>query len=160
MKTDKRDSIASTILNYFLQLLGVAAFNWLLIYTTIHYWFQGFLFRITKVRYDAGPNFTKELYFILLIFALFCYFANRFILDLYHTKTAKQLIISMIIDYLVWPLQVFIMLVYNNIHIDAIVKDISTLLNVFVITILIVAKTVIAFKLLSGKTAKAEKAKS
>ena len=160
MKTDKRDSIASTILNYFLQLLGVAAFYWLLIYTTIHYWFQGFLIRITKVRYDAGPNFTKELYFILLIFALFCYFANRFILDLYHTKTAKQLIISMIFDYLVWPLQVFIMLVYNNMHIDAIVKDISTLVNVFLITILIVAKTVIAFKLLSGKIAKAEKAKS
>jgi hypothetical protein len=45
-------------------------------------------------------------------------------------------------------------------HIDTIVKDISTLLNVFVITILIVVKTVIAFKLLSGKTAKAEKAKS
>jgi hypothetical protein len=160
MKTDKRDTNASIILNYFLQLLGVAAFYWLLIYTTINYWFHGFIFKIAKVRYEAGPNFTKELYFILLIFALFCYFANRFILDLYHTKTAKQLIISMVFDYLVWPLQVLIMLVYNNMHIDTIVKDISTLLNVFVITILIVIKTVIAFKLLSGKTLKAEKAKS
>lgn len=160
MKTDKRDTTASIILNYFLQFLGVAAFYWLLIYTTINYWFHDFLFKITKVRYEAGVNFTKELYFILLIFALFCYFANKFILDLYHTKTGKQLIISMVFDYLVWPLQVLIMLVYNNMHIDAIVKDIGTLLNVFLITILIVLKTVIAVKLLSGKTAKAENAKS
>src|SRR5258708_21096502 len=134
MKTDNGDSIASIILNYLLQLLGVAAFYWLLIYTTIHYWLVNFLYRITKVVYDAGPNFTKELYLILLIFTLFCYFANRFLLDLYHRKTAKQLIISMVVDYLIWPLQVLIMLLYNNAHITALIKDISTLLNIFVIT--------------------------
>jgi len=154
----KRDSIATIVLNHFLQLLGVAGFYWLLIYTTIHYWFHGFLFRIAKLSYEAGPNFTQQLYLLLLIFSIFCYFANRFLLDLYHRKTAKQLLISILVDFLIWPLQVLIMLVYNNIHITHIVKDISTLYNVYIITALLIIKTVIAVKLLAGKTSSKEKA--
>lgn len=158
MKTDNRESIASTVLNYLLQLIGVAAFYWLLLYSTINYWLNKFVFKIAKVSYEAGPNFTKELYFILFIFTIFCYLANRFVLDLYHTKTAKQLIISIAADYLIWPLQVFIMLEYNNWHITSIVKDVSTLCNVFVLTFLVIIKNVIAVKLLSSKNSSKEKA--
>jgi hypothetical protein len=151
MKTDNRDSIASTILNYLLQLIGVAIFYWLLIYTTINFWFFSFLHTVTKVRYEAGPNFTRELYFLLLIYSLFCYFANRFLLDIYHRKTTRQLIISIVTDYFIWPLEVFIMLIYNNLHITSIVDNISTLYNIYLITLLLIIKNVIAVKILSAK---------
>ena len=148
---NNRDSAASTVLNYFLQLLGLAAFYWLLIYTTIYYWLGSFIHRLSKVAYDAGPNFTKQLYLLLLIFAIFCYLANRFLLDLYHRKTAIQLIISIFFDYLLWPLQIYIMIIWNNKHITNFVDDLSTIYNVFVITGLLIVKNVIAVKLLSKK---------
>jgi hypothetical protein len=156
MKTDNRDSIASTILNYLLQLLGVAGFYWLLIYTTIHFWFQTFIYKFSKVRYEAGPNFTKELYLLLLILSIFCYLANRFLLDIYHTKTAKQLIISIAVDYFIWPLQILIMILYNNIHIISFADNISTLFNIYVITALLILKNAIAVKLMSKKNSAAK----
>lgn len=146
---NNRNSIASAILNYLLQLIGVAAFYWLLIYTTINYWLRGFIYRIAKVRYEAGPNFTKELYMLLLIFVIFCYLANRFLLDVYHRNKTKQLIFSTIADYFIWPLQLLIMLIWNNTHIVHIVEDISTLYNVYVITALLIIKNLIAVKLMS-----------
>ena len=151
---DNRDgasSIASIFLNYLLQLIGVAVFYWVMIYTTIYYWLTGFLFKIAKVRYEAGPNFTKELYLLLLIFTIFCYLANRFLLDVYHRNTVKQLIISTIVDYLIWPLQLLIMMVWANTHIVSVVDDITTLLNVFVLTALLIIKNVIAVKLMNKK---------
>ena len=146
---NKRNSIASSILNVLLQLIGLAAFYWLLIYTTIYYWLNKFLFKIAKVRYEAGPNFTKELYLLLLIFAVFCYLANRFLLDVYHRRTARQLIISTIADYLIWPLQLVIMMVWANTHMVNVVDDITTLLNVYVLTALLIIKNVIALKLMN-----------
>ena len=148
----KRDSVASTILNYFLQLLGLAGFYWLMLYTTIHYWLRGFIFRFAKLNYDAGPNFTKQLYLLLLLYCVFCYLANRFLLNLYNRNTAGKLILSIILDYFIWPLQVLIMLLYNNIHITSVVKDVSTLYNVYIITALLIIKTVIFLKFLSGDT--------
>lgn len=146
---NNRNSVASSVLNYLLQLLEVALFYFLLLYTTIHYWLSGFMFKITKVRYEAGPNFTKELYLLLLIFVIFCYLANRFLLDVYHRNTAKQLILSTIADYFIWPLQLLIMLVWNNTHIVNVVNDVSTLYNVYVITALLVIKNLIALKLMN-----------
>lgn len=149
---NNRDSVASTVLNYLLQLLGVALFYWLLIYTSIHYWLTGFVYKFTKIRYEAGPNFTKELYVLLLIFVVFCYLANRFLLNIYHRNTSKQLIVSITIDYLIWPVQILIMITWNNMHIVSIADDVSTLYNVYIITGLLVIKNVLAAKLLSNKT--------
>ena len=146
---NNRGSAASSVLNYLLQLLGVALFYFLLIYTTIHYWLRGFVYKIAKVRYEAGPNFTKELYLLLLIFVIFCYLANRFLLDVYHRNRTKQLLFSTIADYLIWPLQLLIMLVWNNMHIVNVVDDVSTLYNVYVITALLILKNLIALKLMS-----------
>ncbi|MDO3624579.1 hypothetical protein [Mucilaginibacter sp. BT774] len=146
---NNRNSIVSSILNFLLQLLGVALFYWVLIYTTIYYWLSGFLYRIAKVRYEAGPNFTKELYLILLIFTIFCYLANRFLLDVYHRNTAKQFIISTIADYLIWPLQLFIMMFWANTHMVSVVDDITTLLNVYVLTGLLIVKNIIAVMLIN-----------
>lgn len=148
---NNRHSVATTVLNSLLQLLGVAIFYWLLIYTSIHYWLKGFVYKITKVRYEAGPNFTKELYLLLLIFVIFCYLANRFLLHIYHRNTAKQLIVSTIVDYLLWPLQLLIMLIWNNMHITTIADDVSSLYNVYLITALLVLKNVIAIKLTGSK---------
>ena len=158
MKTNNGNNGASTILNYLLQLIGVALFYWLLLYTTINFWFLDFVHTITKVRYEAGPHFTRELYILLFVYSVFCYLANRFLLDIYHRKTARQLIISIVVDYLIWPLQVWIMLIYNNAHRDAIVADISTLFNIYLITGLLIVKNVIAAKILSGKKVSVEKA--
>ncbi|HTD41028.1 MAG TPA: hypothetical protein VK671_10440 [Mucilaginibacter sp.] len=149
---NNRDSVASSVLNYFLQFLGVAIFYWLLIYTTIHYWLKGFVYKIAKVRYEAGPNFTKELYLLLLIFVIFCYLANRFLLDIYHRNTARQLVISIMVDYFVWPLQILIMLIWNNMHIVSIADDVSTLYNIYIVTGLLIVKNVIAIKLQGSKT--------
>lgn len=146
---NNRNSVASAILNYLLQLIGIAVFYWLLIYTTIHYWLRGFIYKIAKVRYEAGPNFTKELYLLLLIFVIFCYLANRFLLNVYHRNKAKQLILSTVADYLIWPLQLLIMLIWNNMHIVNVVDDVSTLYNVYVITALLIIKNLIAVKLIS-----------
>ena len=157
---NKRNSIASSILNVLLQLIGLAAFYWLLIYTTIYYWLNKFLFKIAKVRYEAGANFTKELYLLLLIFAVFCYLANRFLLDVYHRRTAKQLIISTIADYLIWPLQLVIMMVWANTHMVNVVDDITTLLNVYVLTALLIIKNVIALKLMNKNNDLSAKAKT
>jgi hypothetical protein len=158
MKTNNSNNAGSTILNYLLQLIGVALFYWLLLYTTINFWFLDFAHTITKVRYEAGPHFTRLLYTLLLVFSVFCYLANRFLLDLYHRKTARALIISIVVDYLIWPLQVWIMLLYNNWHITSIMDDISTLFNIYLITGLLIVKNVIAAKILSGKNSSVQKA--
>jgi hypothetical protein len=157
---NKRNSIASSILNFLLQLIGIALFYWALIYTTIYYWLTGFLYKIAKVRYEAGPNFTKELYFLLLIFAIFCYLANRFLLDVYHRKTARQLIISTIADYLIWPLQLLIIIIWGNKHMVNVVEDITTLLNVYVLTALLIVKNIIAVTLMNKKDHTSAKAKA
>ena|ERR1700761_1270929 len=158
MKTNNDNNAASTILNYLLQLIGVALFYWFLIYTTINFWFFNFVHTITKVRYEAGPNFTKELYILLLVYTLFCYLINRFLLDIYHPKNALALTISIVVDYLIWPLQIWIMLLYNNHHITTITDDISTLFNVYLITGFLIVKNAIAVKILSGKKASVQKA--
>ena len=157
---NNRSSIASSILNFLLQLVGVALFYWVLIYTTIYYWLTGFLYKIAKVHYEAGPNFTKELYLLLLIFTIFCYLANRFLLDVYHRNTARQLIISTIVDYLIWPLQLFIMIIWANKHMVSVVDDITTLLNVYVLTALLIIKNVIALKLMNKNNDLSAKAKT
>jgi len=157
---NKRDSIASSVLNFLLQLIGLAAFYWVLIYTTIYYWLAKFLYRTAKVRYEAGPNFTKQLYLLLLIFAIFCYLANRFLLDLYHRGTARQLIISTIADYLIWPLQLVIMMIWANTHMVSVMGDIATLLNVYVLTALLIIKNVIALMLMNKNNNLSTKAKA
>lgn len=157
---NNRNSIASAILNYLLQLIGIAVFYWLLIYTTIHYWLRGFIYKIAKVRYEAGPNFTKELYLLLLIFVIFCYLANRFLLDVYHRNKARQLILSTIADYLIWPLQLLIMLIWNNSHIVNVVDDVSTLYNVYVITALLIIKNLITVKLIGNNNGVNSQARS
>ncbi|HEY9001656.1 MAG TPA: hypothetical protein VIM89_09915 [Mucilaginibacter sp.] len=146
---NNRNSIASTILNYLLQLIGVAAFYWFILYTTTTYWLHGFLLKISKVRYEDNSNFTTQLYMLLLIYVIFCYLANRFLLDLYHRRTARQLILSIIVDYLIWPLQILIVLIWNNTHIVNIIVDASVLFNVYIITALLIVKSVITLKLIN-----------
>jgi len=149
MENTRRNSASSTVLNYLLQLIGVALFYWLMIYTTIYFWLYNYLHSTAKVNYEGNPNFTKELYLLLLLFSLFCYVANRFFLDLYHRKTAKQLIISIIADYLIWPIALSIVIFYDNKFHTTIVYDISRVFNIYLVTALLVIKNIVAAMLLS-----------
>ena len=124
-----------------------------MIYTTIYYWLHTYLHKTAKVDYEAGPDFTKMLYLLLLLFCLFCYVANRFFLDLYHRKTAKQLIISIVVDYLIWPIGLSIVILYDNTFHTTIVANVSKLFNIYIITGLLIVKNIIAARLLS-KTAR------
>jgi hypothetical protein len=149
MENTRSNSLLTTVLNYLLQLIGVGLFYWLMIYTTIYYWLYTYLHKTAKVTYEGGPNFTKELYLLLLLFSLFCYVANRFFLDLYHRKTVKQLIISIVVDYLIWPIALSIVIFYDNKFHTTIIYNVSKLFNIYIITALLVIKNIIAARLLS-----------
>jgi hypothetical protein len=152
MKKLNRDQVASIVLKYLLHLLIIAGFYWLLLYTTTSFWLDTFFYKFTKLRYAAaGPEFTEQLYLLLLIYTLFCYAANNFLLDIYHRKTAKQLAISMIADFLLLPLEILLMIIYNNLTIKTHLGDIGTVYNIYLITILLVIKNIIAAKFLSAK---------
>ena len=149
METTRRNSAFTTVLNYLLQLIGVALFYWVMIYTTIYFWLYNYLHTTAKVNYEGNPNFTKELYILLLLFSLFCYVANRFFLDLYHRKTIRQLIISIVVDYLIWPIALSVVIFYDNKFHTTIVYDVSRLLNIYIITALLVIKNIVAARLLA-----------
>jgi hypothetical protein len=157
---NNRNSVAATVLNLLLQLIGVAAFYWFVLYTTTGYWLEGFARRITKVRYEPASNFNEQLFTLLLIYVIFCYLANRFLLDLYHRRTARQLVLSIVADYLIWPLQIFIVLIWNNTHIVNIIVDASALFNVYIMTALLIIKSLIALKLMSKGNAPDSQARS
>jgi hypothetical protein len=158
-KTTTRDQVATNVLNYLLQLLSVAAFYFVLLYSIITFWF-GLINKINKLYYTDTPNFNQQINYLLIIFSLFCYVANRFMLDLYHREKAKQLIISIIADLLIVPLGIFIMIVYNNLTVKtAHVMD-TTVYNIYLITVLVVIKELIASKLLSKKEVPGKKLNS
>ena len=151
MKTANLDKTASVILKYLLHLLGVALFYFCLFYTSTSFWLHQLLEEFTRVPYVSTPNFHEQIYHLLIIYSLFCYFANNFILDLYHKNKLKQLLISIIADMLILPLGILIMIIYNNTvgkHQPALDTSIY---NIYVITILLVAKEFIAIKIISKK---------
>jgi apolipoprotein N-acyltransferase len=153
MKKLNRDQLASVVLKYLLHLLLIGGFYWALLYTTTSVWLDVVFYKVTKLRYGiAPPDFTEMLYILLLIYTLFCYVANHFLLDIYHRKTAKQFIISTIVDFLIIPFEIFLMVIYNNITVKDHLGDINTVYNVYLITALLVIKNIIAVTILSKKT--------
>jgi hypothetical protein len=82
---------------------------------------------------------------------VFCYFANNFILNLYQSGKAKQLLISYFVDFLILQLSITLMIFYNNRqHTPALDNSIY---NIYVVTVLLVIKEVITMKLLSKNSA-------
>lgn len=151
MRTITRDQVASVILKYLLHLLINAGFYFVLLYTFTSFWLRQLLNKFARVVYVSNDNFHQLIYFQLAIFTLFCYFANNFIFDLYHRKQAKPLFISIIADLLIIPLQVLIMIFYNNKFIKIGTAMENTLYNIYLITALIVVKELITGYILSRK---------
>ncbi|MGZ3765806.1 MAG: hypothetical protein ACXVB0_10535 [Mucilaginibacter sp.] len=151
MKTTNRDRVASLVLKYLLHFLSAAGFYFLLLYTTTSFWLHQLLDKFTKIPYVSTENFHDQMYHLLIIYTLFCYFANNFILNLYESGKGKQLIYSIIADMLVLPIGILIMIIYNNIALKGHPALDNSVYNIYVITALLVIKEAIAIKLVSGK---------
>lgn len=157
MKSLNRDQVASLVLKYLLHLLSIAGFYFLLFYTFTSFWLHQLLDKFTRVPYVSTPNFHDQIYHLLIIYSLFCYFANNFILDLYHKEKTKKLIISIIADLLILPLGILIMIIYNNQVLKNQPALDTSVYNIYLITVLLVIKEFIAMKILSRKTASGRK---
>ncbi len=150
MKTSNPDTVVSFILKYLLHLISVALFYWLTLYFTLSSWVNFLLIKFATVPYVTAGNFHFQVIILLVIYSLFCYFANNFVLGLYQSGKVRQLLTSYFIDFLILQLSMTIMIVYNN-RFHKTMMDIS-LYNVYVITVLLVTKEVIAMKLVSKKS--------
>lgn len=159
MKSIQADNIASVALKYLLHLLSIAAVYGILLYTTSAFWLHYLLKWFSKIPYVTSPNFHDQVIHLLIIYSLFCYFANNFILDLYHATKTRQLIISIIADVLIIPLSILIVIIYNNIAHKNQPGDITTLYNIYLVTVLLVIKEFVTMKILGSNTPKSKTAK-
>lgn len=157
MKKINPDQVASVVLKYLLHFLINAGIYFALLYTFTSFWLYQLVSRFAHMDYLSNPDIDRQMNFQLAIYTLFCYFVNNFVFDLYHRKRAKQLMFSVIADLLIIPLEILIMVVYNNIVLKHTTMMASSLYNIYLITALIVIKELIAGIILSRKTAKSEK---
>ena len=155
MKTSNPDTAVSFILKYLLHLISIALFYGLTLYFTSSFWIHFLLSKFTTVSYVTTDNFHAQVIHLLIIYSLFCYFANNFILNLYQGGKAKQLLISYFVDFLILQLSITLMIFYNNKqHTPALDNSIY---NIYVVTVLLVIKEVITMRLLSKKSIPAHK---
>ncbi len=145
------DQVVSTILKYLLHFLISAGFYFALLYTFTSFWLGELFHKFAHMVYLSDMDTHRQIYFQLAIYTLFCYFVNNFVFDLYHRKQAKQLFISFIADALIIPLEILIMIIYNNITLKHTPTTDSSLYNIYLITAMIVAKELITAKILSRK---------
>ncbi|MBS1527070.1 MAG: hypothetical protein JST19_15555 [Bacteroidetes bacterium] len=150
-KTVKSNTAASNVLRYLLHLIGLGLFFGLLIYSTNKFWLPFLVKHLTKVYYVAPESYTTELALLLVIYTLFCYFVNNFVLGLYEKGKTKQLLYSMLADYLLLPLSIFILILYYSKVSKTNIEDTSHLYNIYLMTVLLLIKEVITARLLSGK---------
>ena len=151
MKTSNLDTAVSFILKYLLHLISITLFYGLTLYFTSSFWIHFLLDRFTRVPYVTTDNFHAQVIHLLIIYSLFCYFANNFILNLYQRGKTKQLLISYFVDFLILQLSITLMIFYNNRqHTPALDNSIY---NIYLVTVLLVIKEVITMKLLSKNSA-------
>lgn len=154
MKTLQLDKIVSNTFKYLLHFVGIACFFGVLLYSMFHFWLPFLILNFSKVYYAVPSKFSTELVFLLIIYSLFCYVANNFILYLYAKGKTLQMIISYLVDLLIVPLSVLILIIYYN-KVNRVASDyVSTLYNVYLITGLLIVKVIVAYKILSGSPAK------
>ena len=148
------DKTVSVTLKYLLHLLGIALFFGILSYSMLRFWLPFLILNFSKIYYSSGSisDFNLELAVLLIIYSLFCYFANNFILDLYAKGKTLQLLLSYLIDLLIVPFSVLILIIFYNKTAKVADSDTSTLYNIFVITGLLVAKVLLTVNLLTKKS--------
>ncbi len=156
MKTSQLDKTTSVVFKYLLQFVGIACFFGILIYSMFSFWLPFLILKFSRIYYASASEskFNNELVLLLVIYSLFCYFANNFILNLYEKGKGKQMIISYLVDLLIVPLSILILIIFYNQTSKVATGDTSSLYNVYLITGLLVTKVIIAAKILSKTPAK------
>jgi hypothetical protein len=148
MTTTKTNQNKKAYLNYLIQLAGMVVFYFVLRYVT-SYFLNTLPKDASSIIYIPDFRFVKTLRVLLVIYALFSYLANRFLLDLYHRSKIIALFISLLADLLIIPLQIWIMVIYNNHTLSNQLGQLDSLYNAVLITGLFVAKNLMATLLLS-----------
>jgi hypothetical protein len=157
MKKINPDQVASVVLKYLLHFLLNAGIYFALLYIFTSFWLHRLFSKFSHMSYLSDDDFHRLIYFELAIYTLFCYFVNNFVFDLYHRKRAIPLLFSVIADLVIIPLDMFIMIAYNNIALKHTIMMESALYNVYLITALIVIKELITGAILSRKKAEGGK---
>lgn len=142
---------ASVVLKYLLQILGLAFFYGVLWYITIYGWiplFSGNTF--SRVYYT--PFQVNNIYLLLLIYALFSYFANSFMLKLYERGKTRQLLISILVDLLILPVGILLSVLYNNLTVKSGRAGIDDIYNIYIIMALLIIKEIIAARIILKKS--------
>lgn len=156
-KTISPDQTASVILKYLLQLLGLALFYGFMLYTTVNFWIP-FLIQVFSKVYYQPSYLSREMVILLIIYSLFCYFVNNFVLHLYEKGKTKQLIFSIIGDIVVLPVCFLILVIYNNIFSPKhYIPHIADLYNIYLVLGLLIVKEIIAASILSRESAPQKK---
>jgi hypothetical protein len=143
------DQAMSAILKYLLQLIGLAFFYGILLYTTLHVWVPIFNSNFSKVTYTMFKE--NNIPILLAIYVLFSYFANNVMLKLYEKGKTKQLLLSLLADLLVLALGILLSLLYNNHAIKSRYGSIDDIYNIYIIMALLIIKEIIAAWILSHK---------
>jgi hypothetical protein len=154
MKTLQLDKIVSNTFKYLLHFVGIACFFGILLYSMFNFWLPFLILNFSKLYYAIPSKFSTELVFLLIIYSLFCYVANNFILNLYAKGRTLQMIISFFVDLLIVPLSVLILIIYYNKVAKVPSAYVSALYNEYLVTGLLIIKVIIAYKILSGSPAK------
>lgn len=158
-KTISPDRAVSAILKYLLQLLGLALFYGFILYTTVYFWIPFLVQVFSKVYYAQLSYLTRQMEIMLIVYTVFCYFVNNFVLHLYEKGKTKQLIFSIIGDIMVLPVCFLILVIYNNIFAPKhYIPQITDLYNIYLVMGLLIVKEIITASLLS-KQAKTQKKK-
>ncbi|HWD89817.1 MAG TPA: hypothetical protein VG367_16915 [Mucilaginibacter sp.] len=144
------DNAASIVLKYLLQIIGLAFFYGVLLYTTIHVWiplFTGHPF--SKVSYTLFQD--NNIHLLLIIYTLFSYFANNFMLKLYERGKTIQLLLSILIDIFILPAGLLLTVVYNNFTVKSGRAGIDDIYNIYIIIALLIIKEIIAARIILKK---------
>jgi hypothetical protein len=139
----------SLVLKYLLQLIGLALFFGVLLYTTLHVWVPVFNTAFSRVSYTMFKD--NNIPLLLAIYVLFSYFANNFMLKLYEHGKTKQLLLSLLTDLLVLALGILLSLLYNNHAIKSGIGSIDDIYNIYIVMALLIVKEIIAASILFKK---------
>ena len=140
------------VIKYLGQAICMVIFYFILLKVT-DYSLNNIPISSSTILYIPSLSFYKSIRILLIIYALFSYLANNFLLDLFHRAKTKQLVFSMLADLLIIPLEVWIMIIYNN-HTSDTIAQLPSLYNATLITALFIIKNIIAIRLLSPKKVK------
>lgn len=154
MNTLQSNQTKNIVFRYLLQLGAMVIFYFVLVDITGRS-LDFIIKRASTIFYVPNPGFFNMIRILLVIYAAFSYIANNFLLDLFHRTKLKQLAYSLIADILIIPLQIWIMIIFNNHFNGHKIGDLSTIYNAALVTILFIIKSLIAFKLLAAKNTRA-----